>query len=238
MEAEAPAAVTVARAAPARRGGAPVRRTGGSRRRGGAGGGIGEIPAPGRPVQSGALPVAARIALGRTARRGRDHRRDPAGSAAHGDPAKAEEPGARSQLDGGAGDRRNRDGAGMRPRLAGCAALRGPRLSRAGQLLRAHPHGDHFRTAGAAGGLPAASGPDHDGRHADRQQRNAGVDSGAGGCRAGRAGAAAEPVQEEWSYPAQEESRGSSREFRSRRTRTNWRCRRRGRAGRRTASNC
>ena len=77
-----------------------------------------------RPVQSGALPDAARPALGRTACRGRDHRRDPAGAAAHRNPAEAEEPGARIQLDRGAGNRRNRDGAGMRPRLAGSAALR------------------------------------------------------------------------------------------------------------------
>ena len=48
VEAEAPAAVTLARAAPARRGGAPLRRTGGSRRRGGPGGGSGEISASGR----------------------------------------------------------------------------------------------------------------------------------------------------------------------------------------------
>ena len=43
------------------------------------------------------------------------------------------------QLDRSARGRRNRHGHGMRPRLARPAALRRPRLLRAGQLLRTHP---------------------------------------------------------------------------------------------------
>jgi type VI secretion system protein ImpA len=57
VEAEAPAAVTVGR-------------TGGPRRRRSADRGIGEISAQRRPVQSGAVPDTARIALGRSAGRG------------------------------------------------------------------------------------------------------------------------------------------------------------------------
>ena len=78
-----------------------------------------------------------------------------------------------SQLDGTAGDRRNRDGDGMRPRLAGPATLRGPRLLGIGQLLRSHPQRRRLRTPRSAGGLSGPAGAHHDGRYPDRQCRDA-----------------------------------------------------------------
>ena len=108
----------------------------------------------------------------------RDPRRDHAGAAAHRSPAEAEDGWRSKAMGGSAGDCRNRHGAAMRPRLAGPAALRVPRVRGTGQLLRPHRDGDAVRTAGAADGSTRSSGPDHDGRHADREHRDAGLDRG------------------------------------------------------------
>ena len=85
------------------------------------------------------------------------------------------------------------------------------------------------RIAGAAGGYPQLSGPDHDGRYADGERGDAGVDAGAGAPAAARV-RASRCRGESWTR--RDEPRSRAR----RRTRTNWPCRRRGRAGRRRAS--
>ena len=103
-----------------------------------------------------------------------------AGRRAHRGPPEPQAAGAGIQLDGSSGAGRNSHGHGVRPGLAGPAALRLPRLLRAGQLLRAHSSGRDLRLAGLAGGLSAASGNDPDGRHRDGQRGNARLDQGTG----------------------------------------------------------
>ena len=80
------------------------------------------------PLRPRSLYDVARPALGRVARRRRNHRPGHAGRRAHRGPPEPQASGHGFQLDRSPPAGRNRHGHGVRPRLAGLAALRLPRL--------------------------------------------------------------------------------------------------------------